>query len=162
MISNLRVVLDTNVVLDLLLFRDPRVLPLEAAQADGRVQMLSDGECSEELRQVLIRPLFKLDSLAQEAMLLAYRRLIQECGAQATERPRQERPRQLPKCRDRDDQKFLELAWRAGASLLTRDKDLLKMRGACARAGGLVICEPEHFIRDHLTGLLQTAGHQPF
>ena len=36
----------------------------------------------------------------------------------------------LPRCQDRDDQKFLELAARAGADLLvSKDKALLKLRG---------------------------------
>ena len=36
----------------------------------------------------------------------------------------------LPRCKDRDDQKFLELAARAGADLLvSRDNALLRLRG---------------------------------
>jgi predicted nucleic acid-binding protein len=36
----------------------------------------------------------------------------------------------LPRCKDRDDQKFLELAARCGANILvSKDKALLKLRG---------------------------------
>jgi predicted nucleic acid-binding protein len=49
----------------------------------------------------------------------------------------------LPRCRDRDDQKFLELAFAAKASvLLTRDKALLRLAGRTRRRCGFDIVAP--------------------
>ncbi|MGV3656140.1 MAG: PIN domain-containing protein, partial [Noviherbaspirillum sp.] len=55
--------------------------------------------------------------------------------------PREER---LPQCRDKDDQKFLELARDAGAAaLITKDKALLKLAGKARRAGLFAILTPQ-------------------
>jgi predicted nucleic acid-binding protein len=49
----------------------------------------------------------------------------------------------LPRCRDADDQKFLELACAGNASvLLTRDDALLSLRRRTLRAGLFRICSP--------------------
>jgi len=51
-----RVVLDTNVCLDLFLFRDAACAPLAGALADGRVQAVADAACREEWLRVLHYP----------------------------------------------------------------------------------------------------------
>jgi predicted nucleic acid-binding protein len=49
----------------------------------------------------------------------------------------------LPRCRDRDDQKFLELAHQAGAAaLLTRDEELLRLARRTKRDGLFSILPP--------------------
>lgn len=49
----------------------------------------------------------------------------------------------LPRCRDRDDQKFLELAYQAGAvALLTRDDELLRLARRAKRDGLFTILPP--------------------
>ena len=50
----------------------------------------------------------------------------------------------LPKCSDRDDQKFLETALQARADILiTKDKALLKLARKTARAGLFSIIAPQ-------------------
>ena len=53
----------------------------------------------------------------------------------------------LPRCKDADDQKFLELARNVGAvALLSRDAELLRLSRRCERAFGFVVQTPEVWI----------------
>lgn len=120
-------VLDTHIWLDWLVFRDPRIEPLKAPE---RYRILIDGPCEAELEKVLAydfgRKYPSLDADARSACIAECRRLAERIEASCTEAERAS----LPRCRDRDDQIFLEaaLAGRADA-LVTRDKALL----ACGR-----------------------------
>ena len=120
----MRLVLDTNVWLDWLVFGDAEVAPLRAAVEQGRARVFIDAACEAELARVLAYPLgrSRLDAAAQSACLAECRR-IAERGEQAA---RQAGP--LPVCRDPGDQKFLELARDCGADLLlTKDSALLEL-----------------------------------
>jgi uncharacterized protein len=119
----LRVVLDTNVVLDLLHFEDPRLRPLGEALARGALAACADARTLGELERVLAYPSFKLDAARQQALLARYR--TQVCLV-----PETPGAPPLPRCADREDQKFLELAARADAAwLVSRDKQLLQLEG---------------------------------
>lgn len=118
----LRLVIDTNVVLDLFHFTDPVAAQLLAARQSGRAEFLSDAAALGELARVVGYPEFGLSATAGEALVERYRRQIIEI--EPGEVPK------LPKCRDKDDQKFLELAFRSQADLLvSKDKALLKLKG---------------------------------
>ncbi len=120
----LRLVLDTNVWLDWLVFDDPAVAPLKAAVAAGGAEVFIDAACEEELERVLARPLRKtpLDAAAQAERLAECRRAARRPDAAAA------RAGRLPRCRDPDDQKFLELALAGGADyLVTKDRALLEL-----------------------------------
>ncbi|KFA92585.1 putative toxin-antitoxin system toxin component, PIN family [Archangium violaceum] len=121
----LPVVLDTNVVLDLLVFDDPHVRPLARALSAGEVTAWADAETLKELELVLAYPSFALDEAARRELQERYQRLV--CMAPGdTGTP----PSPLPRCRDRDDQKFLVLAARVGASwLVSKDKRVLALAG---------------------------------
>lgn len=127
----MRLVLDTNVVLDLHYFRDTRALPLEAARAAGRVVFLADAATLEELTRVLGYPEFGLAPPAAAALLAAYRATVEDVPPGP--------PPRLPRCRDPDDQKFLALAARSGTDLLvTKDKALLGLKGRQGLAFAIV------------------------
>ena len=118
-----RVVLDTNVLLSLFVFADSRFTPLRGEIEAGRWQALTSAPCLAEFRRVLGYPLFALADEQQAAAYTAYLDLVSIIDAP---------PRSavtLPKCQDKDDQKFLELA-RDGLAhcLVTADKALLKLR----------------------------------
>ena len=118
------VVIDTNVWLDLLVFKDTEVAWLTQALACGEVRAHVDVFSLEELRRVLNYPLGKrrLDEAAQADALTACRVAAVEFAP--AEGPTRERA--LPVCRDRFDQPFLELAFDCGAAcLITKDRDLL-------------------------------------
>ena len=64
-----RLVLDTNIIMDMLHFANPATAPLLAALTAGRVQALTDPDCLAELERVLAYPEFRLDAPAQKALL---------------------------------------------------------------------------------------------
>lgn len=117
-----RLVLDTNVWLDWLVFADPGIRSLQAAVAEGRAEIVIDQACAAELERVLAYPLQKwtLDAGRQAACIAACRAVARVIDTPCT--------MTLPPCADPDDQKFLELAASAGAfCLLSKDKALLAM-----------------------------------
>lgn len=118
----LRLVLDTNVVLDLFHWGNVDAVPIMAALEAGQIECLADRRTLDELQRVLTYPQLKL---TPEMIVDRYRRysglvqMIDEGEAPP-----------LPRCKDRDDQMFLELAARAQADVLvSKDKALLKLRG---------------------------------
>ena len=120
----LRLVLDTNIWLDWLAFDDPAIAPLKRAQADGAVEIFADDACTRELVAVLNYDLGKrsLDAERQAACLAAFHALARQA------KPPAAATTELPRCRDPDDQKFLELARDCGADyLVTKDKALLAL-----------------------------------
>jgi putative PIN family toxin of toxin-antitoxin system len=118
-------VLDTNVVLDWLVFADPAAEPLARGIAAGALQVVTDPECTDELRRVLGYPALRLPVAEQAQVLSRYGTCATVCPDAVEEAPG------LPRCSDPDDQKFLDLAWRAGARyLVSRDKALLAMASA--------------------------------
>ena len=134
----MRLVLDTNVWIDWLVFDDRSVAPLKAALHDGRIQIVVNEACIDELSAVLAYPEFKLDD-AQKKNHLAE---VDRCTIRHDDR-RQARPTTLPRCSDPDDQKFLELARDAQADwLITRDKALLRIRRKKLEAAGFRIATP--------------------
>jgi uncharacterized protein len=129
-----RVVLDTNVLLDLWVFDDPGTRWLAAAIAARRVLALRTSASDAELVEVLERARFGLDLQRQQAILAAWEA--------ASERVR-EAPATALLCSDPDDQKFLDMALDARARLLlTKDRALLKLRRR-AHALGLAIARPD-------------------
>src|SRR5204862_7619349 len=111
-----RVVLDTHVWLDWLVFDDPGIVPIRNAVGTGRVEIYMDAVCEEELARVLARGFAKrtLDARAQEACIAQCRRLSKRIEAKLSEGER----RLLPACRDPDDQTFPAAARVAGAPVL--------------------------------------------
>ena len=136
-------VLDTNVILDWVAFRDPRVQPIVAAIEGGALRAATSGACLQELRRALAYEQVKLDAAAQA---LAYERYAAHAMVFEIREPAG--AMNLPVCEDPDDQKFLELAWHARASyLLTRDKALLQLARQVAQAGRFAVLAPGAFLR---------------
>jgi putative PIN family toxin of toxin-antitoxin system len=126
MASPARLVLDTNVWLDWLVFDDPQIAPLRAAREAGAIEIIIDADCREELRRVLGYTLRKavLYEDAQAKALAECLRLTVPPAAL----PEGAVLPPLPLCRDKDDQKFLVLARAARADyLLTKDRALLEL-----------------------------------
>jgi len=127
-----RLVLDTNVWLDWLLFEDPEVTPVKAAVAAGRAEVFVDDAVESELVRVLAYPFgIKTLDIEKQAELLAQCRRI---ARKSEGENRKAEVNLLPKCEDPDDQKFLELALACGAAyLVTRDRALLELAWHKAR-----------------------------
>lgn len=120
--SMLRLVLDTNVVLDLFHWTNTDAVPIMAALEAGRIACFADRRTLDELQRVLSYPQLKLTPALIAERYARYSSLVRQL-------PEGDSP-PLPRCKDRDDQKFLELAARCEADLLvSKDKALLKLRG---------------------------------
>jgi len=137
------VVIDTNVILDMFLYTDPRVSALVAALSSGELQWLATRVMREELARVLqyehlqkrlmgktsaevastdqgsatARALLILDKMDQQAHLVEVA------------------PRASYVCKDVDDQKFIDLAQAHRSMLISKDKAVLSMKNRMARVG---------------------------
>ncbi len=118
----LRLVLDTNVVLDLFHWANTDAVPIMEALEAGNIACFADQRTLDELQRVLTYPQLKLTPDMITERYARYSNLVQFI-------PEGEAP-PLPRCKDRDDQKFLELSARCNADVLvSKDKALLKLRG---------------------------------
>ena len=140
--SPTRIVLDTNVCLDLFVFRDPRWLRLMHALTSGEVEAVTRADCRMEWQIVLGYTHLELDEATQTAVRAEFDALIKPCADSIpTESIK------LPLCRDTDDQKFIELAYQSGATMLvTKDKALLKLARKTQKAGLFQIVTPEVWV----------------
>jgi predicted nucleic acid-binding protein len=135
-----RLVLDTNACLDLFVFGDPRAAALGALLARGDAQAVDDDDCRGEWLRVLRYPDLALDAAAIAAAHARHAELV--CRWDGPGRPPGLPP--LPRCRDPDDQKFLELAARCGARVLvTRDASLLRLSRRTQAIAGFVVLQPQ-------------------
>jgi len=125
--NSVRLVLDTNVWLDWLVFDDPSIAPIKAAVEAKRAEIFIDAACEAELERALAYDFGRkrtLDPAGRDACLALCRRVARRIdpavpGAEGA---------QLPACRDPDDQKFLEAALAARAEfLVTKDRALLDL-----------------------------------
>lgn len=136
-----RLVLDTNIVLDCLVFRDAATRDLMAAIEAQRVQVLVHPPALDELQRVLAYPQCRLDGPEQRQVMQRY--LAVATMAAMPEGFRRDDlllPPGFPRCRDRDDQPFLALAYHARADgLVTKDKALLKLRRKARRFGVAIV-----------------------
>ena len=120
------------------MFGDTRVKALADAIDAGTIQPITSPACLEELRRALSYRALRLDAEAQRSALERYVASVQMLDLTAQGEPR------LPVCADPDDQKFLELAWNAGAEwLLTRDHALLDLAARVSKLGRLRILTPD-------------------
>ena len=117
------IVLDTNIVLDLLVFEDPATGPLLTALQTGARRWIATLAMREELERVLGYP--------QIAKSLAYH---QRNAAQVLERfdalvqLQPAAPKAGVACKDPDDQQFIDLAVAHRAPLLSKDNAVLCMQ----------------------------------
>jgi len=140
MITN-RVILDTNVCLDLFVFRDPRWAKLLSALQSGNTEAVTREDCRNEWLRVLDYPHLPIDAESKIKSIAEFDALI-SCVA-----PETRIGAILPICTDTDDQKFLELARDARAEyLITKDKALLKLAKKAVGAGLFRIVQPGAWI----------------
>jgi len=134
----MRIVLDTNIWLDWLVFDDPAVMPLKSSRNDGMLQIPINTACLEELGRVLAYPEFELDAPTRTALFSQVRNCTYRVDTRLLS--------PLPRCADPDDQKFLELARDAQADwLITKDKALLLLAKKRWEGAGFRIGTPGHW-----------------
>ena len=131
-----KIVIDTQVVMDWLVFGDARVAALAAAIEAGRIAWIGRTRMLDELRHVLGRGVaaaWQPDLPRIEAMFARHCRMIDAVPALAVRLV----------CRDPDDQQFIDLALAERATwLLSRDRAVLALRKR-ALAFNLKIATPE-------------------
>lgn len=124
------VVLDTNALLDWCVFKDPVAHPLVAALQAGQMRWLACEAMRAEWHQVWPRSCF--------ARWQPNADITQRVHDHAEMVP--EPPRGPLRCRDPDDQVFIDLALHVGARwLFTKDADLLKLARRARQRGVLVL-----------------------
>lgn len=123
-------VLDTNIVLDLWVFDEPKAEGLRASVETGQSQWLATAAMREELARVLAYP--------QIVKRLTHRSLPADTVLGHFDRWAQLQPN-APKaeyaCKDPDDQKFIDLAVAHTASLHSKDAQVLCMKKRLERCG---------------------------
>lgn len=143
------IVIDTNVCLDLFVFRDPRWAPLLSALESGRVRAVTRADCRDEYRVVLHYAHLPLDDTTRPHAAERFDALIEVVDPTS-------RALRLPVCTDRDDQKFLEIARDADAAVLvTKDKALLKLARRTARENLFRIMTPDVWVKTEAPATLE-------
>lgn len=133
------IVLDTNVVLDCLLFRDPGCAALVEWLAAGRLRWLASTAMRDELAHVLARGHLDAWSPDPAALFAIWDRWVSSTAEGGPSRLH---------CTDPDDQKFIDAALTHRARwLVSRDRAVLKLARR-ARAVGLAIVTPAAWTRD--------------
>lgn len=118
-IVTLRVVFDTNTVISALLFTEGQLRWLRTVWQQGTVVPLISKATAEQIVRVLGYPKFHLDTADQNELLGDF---LPSAEIIETDLPTGE----IPICRDKHDQMFLELAAASEAdALVTGDADLL-------------------------------------
>lgn len=126
-------VLDTNIVLDLLVFEDPAVHKLREALESGSVCWLATAAMRDELARVLDYPHIvpHLCALGKtNAHVLARFDALRQAVPPAVQAP--------VRCSDFDDQMFINLAVTHQANLLSKDHAVLRLRKRLAALGARV------------------------
>ena len=135
-----KVVIDTNVCLDLFVFNDPRWAKLVSAIESGAIEAVTRSDCRDEYNIVLHYKHLPLDDDSRPLAAARFDQLIKVVAPP-------ESSIKLPVCSDKADQKFLEIARDAGAEvLITKDKALLKLARRLAREGMFKVMQPEKWI----------------
>lgn len=139
--ANPKLVLDTNVVLDWLVFADPLLHPLAEAVRLEQVHLYTHALVLDELQRVLGYAALKLDASRQTTLLAKYRKHTRQIVLPMDFDPQNLKlPAGFPRCKDPDDQPFLALALHANAdALVTRDKAVLALRSQAKKFGVTII-----------------------
>jgi len=126
-----RVVLDTNVALDWLLFADPAAARLAADITAQRVQWIYCAAMHREWADVVARPLSdRWERPRRQALAHGIERHARRVEGACTP------AHSTLTCSDRDDQMFVDLALAHRARwLVTRDRALLKLAAGALRLG---------------------------
>ena len=117
-----KLVVDSNVALDLLVFDDAAVQPLKTVLAQGSALWIATAAMRAELERVLdypkLAPRVAFHGLDRDAVLARFDALAQI---------HPEAPRAPLRCQDPDDQIFINLAVAHGATLLSKDRHVLRL-----------------------------------
>lgn len=140
-----RLVLDTNVVIDWLVFDHVFMAPLRQGVLDGQVTVLTHAPAIDELKRVLGYRSLKLDAARQNDIYARYLAQSQPFAMPPDfSLKRLMLPGGFPRCRDRDDEHFLALAYHARAdALVSRDNAVYGLKSRAAKFGLAILNVPQ-------------------
>ena len=143
--KKLRWVLDTNVVIDWLMFDHPFMTPLRARVIDGSLEIVTHAPAISELKRVLAYRQLKLSPERQDAIFAHYCQhttaTTLPIGASLTNLLL---PGGFPRCRDRDDEHFVALAFHQKTdALVSRDNAVLGMATRAQKFGVTILNVPQ-------------------
>ncbi len=128
-------ILDTNIVLDLLVFQDSRANWIRDGIARGQFELIYSSEMLVELTDVIARPQFAQSAYDQSTVLSSWTQM-------AIHKPTP--PRCSFRCDDPDDQAFIDLAYHYRPSqLLSKDRKVLQMQRTLGEHGVWVQSYPD-------------------
>jgi putative PIN family toxin of toxin-antitoxin system len=115
------VVLDTNILLDILVFNDARAADLKQAIFSGTLKPIASQKTLAELADVISRPRFKLSQATQAEILEQWHSVISlRDDSHLASAPWQ--------CQDQDDQIFLDIAYQLRPTvLISKDNAVLEI-----------------------------------
>jgi predicted nucleic acid-binding protein len=123
-------VLDTNIVLDLWVFDEPKAASLRTSVETGNTHWLATAAMREELARVLAYPQIVKRLIARalpaDTVLANFDRHVQL---------QPDAPKAPYACKDADDQKFIDLAVQHTAALHSKDAQVLCMKKRLERCG---------------------------
>ena len=155
-LAPIRLVLDTNVVIDWLVFDGPFMNPLRHGVRDGRIRVLTHLPAIEELGRVLAYPQLKLGHARQKEIFARYQAETVIAPMPAGFSTKQLMlPGGFPRCRDHDDEPFLALAFHTQADVLaSRDNAVFGLKSRAAKFGVTILNVPQLIARlgDELNG----------
>jgi putative PIN family toxin of toxin-antitoxin system len=141
----IKLVLDTNVVLDWLVFDDTYMAPLRTGVRNKTITLFTYPPASAELQRVLGYKQLKLTIERQTELLARYQACTSIPLLPLTFSPETLLlPAGFPRCRDADDQHFLALAFHSKAdALVSRDKAVLKLINRAGKYGVRILDVPQ-------------------
>lgn len=137
----MRLVLDTNVVLDWLVFADARTIELQKAWDERRLELVTHMPALEELRRVLAYPQFKLAEREQKAVLGDYESRVRVVSLpEGVTMENLGMPPGFPRCKDCDDDHFIALAYHHRLdAVVSKDRAVLDLAKRTRRFGVTIL-----------------------
>jgi putative PIN family toxin of toxin-antitoxin system len=137
----MKLVLDTNTVLDWLVFEDARMSELQRAWDERRLELITHLPALDELRRVLTYPQLKLPESKQRAALQLYESRVRVVTLpDGVTMQSLGMPSGFPRCKDCDDDHFLALAYHHHAdAVVSKDRAVLDLAKRARRFGVTVL-----------------------
>ena len=134
----------TNICLDFFVFRDPvSCQVLEAIKAQ-KLHAVTRSDCRDEWLRVLDYPQLAIEESVKKQAIEDFNRFIHIIE------PEKKDKYLLPVCTDKDDQKFLEIAFDANAQFLfSKDKAVLKLAKRNIKRGLFKILTPAYWLSNN-------------
>lgn len=128
-----RVVVDTNIVLDVLVFEDEAAAPLRAALRAGDLRWCVTPPMRVELARVLEYPLIARRRAQRQQAVAEVLAQFEAWAEQHSIAPKAPYT-----CKDPDDQGFIDLACALGVDLISKDKAVLALHKRLLRLGIMI------------------------